>query len=170
MSESKKATVIREKTLRPDCTMGQWVSGTGRIFATTELPWRDDEPDVSCVPPGVYLVEWLYSPHHGKDLYHLTKMISGYDDAGAPIYAPLPDGRTVIELHSANIAILQLLGCMALGLAAAVFQKGEVISNDLPPLTKDYRGVIHSEQAMGEMEDDMKDEQGNHVPFILTIQ
>lgn len=73
---------------------------------TGELPDRDNAPNLSCVPPRIYRVEWTYSPVFRRWTYQLV-------DA-----AP----RTGIRAHSANLMgdrlkgyHSQLNGCIALG-------------------------------------------------------
>lgn len=76
------------------------------ILRTGELPWRDNKPGVSCVPPGVYRVEWEYSDHFDRNLFELK---------GVP-------GRSECKLHVANFCGDTALGlksdingCIALG-------------------------------------------------------
>ncbi len=54
---------------------------------TTELPWRDNAPQVSCVPAGEYLCVWAKSPKFGW-CYHVTKV----------------PGRGSILIHAGNLA------------------------------------------------------------------
>lgn len=72
--------------------------GTLQGFVTLELPWKDNHPEVSCIPVGVYEVVWTKSPRLQRFTYEVT---------GVP-------GRNGIRFHSANWAH-QLLGCIALG-------------------------------------------------------
>jgi hypothetical protein len=38
-----------------------------RAFAVTlELPWRDNEPEISCIPAGTYTCQRLHSPRFGN--------------------------------------------------------------------------------------------------------
>lgn len=84
----------------------------GRITAldltlfTGEQPWRDNAPNLSCVPIGKYRVEWTYSPRFGRMMYVLLGT----------------EPRTGIRAHSANLMgdknkgyRTQLAGCIALG-------------------------------------------------------
>lgn len=73
---------------------------------TLELPWMQNAPNISCIPPGVYFCSWTYSPHFGRNLY---------------LVADVP-GRSGIRIHPANFAgsvadgyKCDLLGCIALG-------------------------------------------------------
>lgn len=65
------------------------VASIGNIsWHSLELPWRDNLPNLSCVPPGVYRASIVHSPHFGRDLYLLQ---------GVP-------GRSDVEIHPANWA------------------------------------------------------------------
>ena len=57
------ATLIR---LRNNDTGSEGVMLFGQNKALTlELPWRNNEPSYSCIPPGKYLCEWWKSPSKG---------------------------------------------------------------------------------------------------------
>ena len=76
--------------------------------ATVELPWRGDEPNVSCVSPGDHQCIWAWSPRHGRNVYHI-----------------LDPRRAGCELDIANWAS-ELRGCVALGRKVAWFaERGE---------------------------------------------
>ena len=40
----------------------------GEVFQTGELPWVDNEPNISCVPAGTYTAVHFESPTHGACL------------------------------------------------------------------------------------------------------
>lgn len=63
---------------------------------TIELPWKDNQPKISCVPEGTYQLAKRYSAKFG---WHLQLM-------NVP-------GRSLILIHSANDAQRELLGCIA---------------------------------------------------------
>lgn len=84
-------------------TFGQLSAPTFWCY-TGELPWRNNEPSISCVPPGTYSAILTFSPRFGRGLYLL-----------APT-AP----RSGIRIHPANVMgdpplRSQLNGCIALG-------------------------------------------------------
>jgi hypothetical protein len=71
-----------------------------------ELPWRDNAPNVSCIPPGVYKAIAEHSPRFGRMIYRLQAV----------------PGRTDVELHPANFGgdrakgyYSDLEGCLCLG-------------------------------------------------------
>jgi hypothetical protein len=67
-----------------------------KICAAIELPWKNNQPRISCIPEGKYTLIKRYSPRHG---WHLQVM-------------DVP-GRQYILIHPANNAALELKGCIA---------------------------------------------------------
>lgn len=115
-----------------------------------ELPYRENKIGVSCIPAGTYRVEWLWSPKHERKVYHVQNV----------------PGRTMVELHSFNLAgdadkgyIAQAQGCISLGEEVSVFR-----GDSIPKLTKPQRGVTNSAKTVAAFEEHMKRE-----PFDLEI-
>ena len=129
---------------------GDWKSDSGFSCVTMEKPDLNDAPDISCIPKGQYQVEWQWSQHHGCNLYHVQNV----------------PNRSNIEIHAANVQE-QLLGCIAVGYVLAMFTK-DSIAPGMPP--EDERGVTASKETLAAVEADLRDESGNQVPFVLTIQ
>ena len=93
-------TNLKLKTISyEDCTIGRLYVGS-RSFFTVELPWLDNEQDVSCISPGVYPWKKRLSPGKGYVVIELTDV----------------PNRTYIQIHMAN-RTAQLLGCIAPGMA-----------------------------------------------------
>jgi len=65
----------------------------GVIIRTAELPWRDNTPQLSCIPVGTYECRWVKSPRFGY-VYQVT---------GVP-------GRGNILIHAGNFVGDSLLG------------------------------------------------------------
>lgn len=80
-----------------NCTQGIIVNNGTWIADSLELPWLDNHHDISCIPEGVYQLE--YEGHHEKLWYDVLNV---------------PD-RTGIMLHQANY-VIQLKGCIAVGI------------------------------------------------------
>ena len=65
----------------------------GLLFAdyfschTLELPWRDNQRNISCIPSGEYSVQIRISPKYGK-VYHVKEV----------------PNRSYILIHSGNVA------------------------------------------------------------------
>lgn len=68
------------------------------ICTTLELPWLDNEHDVSCIPAGEYTLTLRWSEHHQKNLY----WVDGVPD------------RDSVELHIGNLPG-DSRGCVLLG-------------------------------------------------------
>lgn len=86
-----------ERWYRSDCTIGVLTSGDFKCF-TLELPWKDNEKNVSCIYPaeafkGVKRV----SPKNG-DVIELVNVID----------------RSYIQIHSGNFTH-QIEGCILVG-------------------------------------------------------
>ena len=64
-----------------------------------ELPDRDNQPKISCIPEGTYQCKYTFSNHFQKFFYEVLNV----------------SGRAGIRIHPANFAQKQLLGCIALG-------------------------------------------------------
>ena len=79
---------------------GTWgvLCSDGYAALSLELPWRDNRPNISCIPFGCYVTVWDYSPTFERFTYRVTDV-------------PERDG---IRIHGAN-RIGELRGCIALG-------------------------------------------------------
>lgn len=66
------------------------------LCATIELPWRNNQPRISCIPEGEYRLAKRYSP---KFQWHFLLL-------------DVP-GRQYILVHPANDALAELEGCIA---------------------------------------------------------
>lgn len=85
-----------DRWYQKDCTLGRgYISGFN--FFTLELPWKDNQTDISCIPPGTYTYELYDSPKHGPVLLLLNVR-----------------GRTMIEMHKGNYT-RDILGCILPG-------------------------------------------------------
>lgn len=152
------ATITRGPST-DDGTFGKYVSDSGFSCATGELPWRDNKPNLSCVPLGKYVALWAWSASHNCNLYLLQNV----------------PGRTAVEIHKGNLCgdILQgrasdVQGCCLLGMATAIFTTGS-IKVGKPPMSQ--RGVAGSGETLAAFERDMKDpDTSEQNAFWLTIQ
>jgi hypothetical protein len=85
-----------ERTYFPEGTNGKLTWEGKLICKTIELPWRENETRVSCVPEGKYLLQKRYS---AKFKWHIE-------------LKDVP-GRKFILIHPANDAKRELHGCIA---------------------------------------------------------
>ena len=65
---------------------------------TLERPWKNNQPNISCIPKGTYDVKWTFSPKFLKYTYEIIAV----------------PRRSGIRIHSANF-FSDLFGCVALG-------------------------------------------------------
>lgn len=77
---------------------------------TIELPWKENQPDISCIPAGIYICKPYSSARH-PDTWEVTNV----------------PGRTAVHFDIANYACdifegdkivhpCELLGCIAIGM------------------------------------------------------
>ena len=66
------------------------------ICYTIELPWRNNDRNISCIPEGKYFIKQRYSAKF-KDHFEIVGV----------------DRRTLILFHPANNALKELNGCIA---------------------------------------------------------
>ena len=73
--------------------------GTNEVFSckTLELPWLDNKPFISCIPPGEYTVQKRYSDTYGWH-WHILDV----------------EGRTLILIHAGNFH-RDTEGCVCVG-------------------------------------------------------
>jgi hypothetical protein len=120
----------------------------GRMWArglslfSGELSWRDNQPSVSCLPPGFFRAVWTWSPRFKRMMYLLLDT----------------EPRAGIRKHAANMMgdaamgyRCQLNGCIALGekLGWLEGQKALLLS---APAVRRFEGHM------------------GHAPFVLEIR
>jgi len=90
------------------------IVGSSFKCLTIERPWKNNTPNISCIPRGTYKII--------KDTF-------GKAEPPYPNYKVLKvPGRTFIEFHAANKAN-QLRGCIALGAELAVMDNRIAITS-----------------------------------------
>ncbi|MBL7742860.1 MAG: hypothetical protein JNN00_05220, partial [Chitinophagaceae bacterium] len=75
------------RTYYPKGTNGDIFLNGKKVCSTIELPWKDNAPQVSCIPEGIYELRKRYTPRFGKHFILLN----------------VPQ-RSYILLHAANDA------------------------------------------------------------------
>ena len=88
--------LLLTRTYFPDGTNGKLECEGKFICNTIELPWKNNETKVSCIPEGKYFIKKRYSK---KFQWHLEIM-----DV---------KNRSFILFHPANNALKELNGCIA---------------------------------------------------------
>lgn len=112
----ERIILIREKSTDQG-TFGRIRIGLD-YFYTLELPWRDNQNNISCIPAGIYRCTMTLSSRFKKRMY----LVDGVNK------------RTGIRIHSANLAgdktigyKSQLSGCIALGEKIGFIEKQRAI-------------------------------------------
>ena len=130
--------LILKRDYLPYGTNGEiWLNGE-QICFSIELPWRNNQKEISCIPEGNYALRRRCSEHFG---WHLELM-------------DVP-GRELILMHPANHAMKELKGCIApvtelTGdgegiMSRAVFSKIKMLV--FPPLAKDQEVWLKIEES-----------------------
>ncbi len=139
------ATLIRQ-TSDEQGTFGVFTVNNKSYFSL-ELPYRDNKPNISCIPCGQYKASLRYSPHFKKNLYCLS---------GVP-------NRNFILIHGANFAgdeemgyQTHLQGCISIGKSMGTAQNKH---------KQRQRCIFGSQQALSEFIDELDGEE-----LILTIK
>lgn len=88
--------LVLSRTYLPEGTNGTLACDGQFLCYTIELPWRENEKGVSCIPEGYYLLRKRYSR---KFQWHIEVVAV--------------KNRSSILLHPANNALSQLHGCIA---------------------------------------------------------
>lgn len=104
-------TIRLETVSYDDCTLGRLWCGDVQCF-TLELPWHNNLPNISCIPPGQYSYFRRTSPSNGEVL-ELRDV----------------EGRTFIQIHAGNYT-RHTFGCILVG-DAVKFLDGD----DVPDVT-----------------------------------
>ncbi len=88
--------LVLKRQYFPEGTNGKLACEGQFICHTIELPWKNNETRVSCIPEGEYFIQKRYSP---KFQWHLEVL-----DV---------QNRSLILFHPANNALQELHGCIA---------------------------------------------------------
>lgn len=80
------------------CTLGAFFDGAERLCETLELPWHENQHNISCIPAATYDVKYLFSPKHNRNLFWIMEV----------------PGRGAVEIHIGNTAA-DTLGCVLVG-------------------------------------------------------
>jgi len=82
----------------PDRTIGRFQYGD-KTWWSVERPWKDNKPNVSCIPEGRYDLVRVDSPKFGKNMWEV---------------ANVPNRTHILCPHIANTSS-DLLGCVGIG-------------------------------------------------------
>ena len=95
-----KHLILNRTTLQsdPTGTLGELILNGKIICQTLERPWKDNTPEISCIPTGEYLCKRTNSPKFGET-FEITNV----------------PNRTHILMHSGNY-VTDSIGCVLLGM------------------------------------------------------
>ena len=88
--------LVLKRICHPEGSNGSLYNGAQLVCRTIELPWRGNQPQISCIPEGRYELRERHSKKYGRHL----------------LVAKVP-GRSYILFHPANNALKELRGCIA---------------------------------------------------------
>jgi hypothetical protein len=121
----RTAVLTREESTDQG-TFGRLVADGLTLF-TGELPWRENAPNVSCIPAGTYKAAWTFSPAFKRMMYLILPV----------------EGRSGIRIHSANMMgdkamgfRSHLNGCIALGKRIGWMAKQKAVLLSAPAVTE----------------------------------
>lgn len=97
--------ILERFAYTPFGTFGRIIYGDFRAF-TVERPWVNNTPRESCIPDGIYDMQWYNSPKFGQTWALLGETVSLFPESGKR--------RAAILIHAGN-TMDDLLGCIALG-------------------------------------------------------
>lgn len=111
-----------------------------KICETLELPWKDNEKDISCIPEGEYVV-------NGRDFGKYQAIYQAKLDHKVSMWVTKVDGRSNILIHTGNTA-KDTLGCILVG---EKYDFGApFIANSMKAYQKLYEAIkIHIEPQSG---------------------
>jgi len=106
-----------------ECVRGSLVVA-GEIFSVLEPPWKNNASNISCIPSGEYVCNFMLRSSSGKykNVYHIREV----------------GGRFGILIHNGNI-VTHTRGCLIIGK-----RKGWLARR---------RAVLNSKTALGELVD-----------------
>jgi hypothetical protein len=90
--------VLQRLTTSDEGTFGALLVNGRPYYVTLELPWKNNQKDISCVPPGTYKATRMFSEKFKKVVFVLHNV----------------SGRDLIEFHIGN-SIENTNGCILLG-------------------------------------------------------
>jgi len=79
-------------------------------YCTVELPWRDNQRSVSCIPEGEYEIEFTYSPKFKTNLWEIKNV----------------PNRSGIRIHAGNFT-RQIEGCILPGMVFGDIDRDGII-------------------------------------------
>lgn len=122
---------MNEKVTLGICTVVDQDNNVMFTSESLELPWKDNERNISCVPEGIYPLKLEYSGHFKKDLWELYEV----------------PNRSECKFHVANY-VRQLNGCIALGQ-----NRADIDGDGTIDITSSGNTIKEFHKAMGDIKE-----------------
>ena len=123
----RKVTAILKRGASTDQGTFGTFTFPGFFAYSLELPWRDNKPNVSCIPKGTYKCVWEYSPKYKRKMYG--------------IYTA--EGRKGLRIHSGNLGgdvtkgyVSHINGCILLAYKVGYIGKQKAVLVSRPAVRK----------------------------------
>lgn len=123
--------LLLEREYHASGTNGILSSEEQFVCFTIELPWRNNQRHISCIPEGVYPLALRFSERHH---YHLQ-------------VKDVP-GRSLILIHKANDALKDLQGCIAPVTELLSPGKGRYSHRAFSDLMNKVRGCLDNRERL----------------------
>lgn len=107
-------TLVLNRTYHEDCTTGTIKFPDGTIFHTMELPWKENQNRISCIPEGKY--------HLGMRRSGVVSRTTGGQYQSGWEVQDVPN-RTYIMFHVGNYPS-DFEGCVGVGMGQTTYQNG----------------------------------------------
>lgn len=98
--------ILIERSYLEEVTLSKVIMPSGKIFKGLELPWKDNEPNISCIPEGIYIAKKEFSPiveRTSKGKFTQGWRVSNVAD------------RSLITVHIGN-TVDDVKGCLLIGM------------------------------------------------------
>jgi len=103
--------ILQRLTTSDQGTFGVLIINNKPCFTTLELPWNNNQRNISCIPLGVYHAVKMFSEKFQKTVFVLEDV----------------PGRDLIEFHIGN-KIEDTEGCILLGMQYSLVENAIVVS------------------------------------------
>lgn len=131
-----KIYLIRERTSNQGTEGQLFIPGLFNCF-TIELPWKDNQSNISCIPDGEYKMIWNYSNTFKRYMYMILNV----------------QGRSGIRIHSGNYAgdksldyRSDSLGCPLLGKKRGFLRNQKVVLISRP-IVRNFEKIMNGQDA-----------------------
>ena len=91
--------ILQRLTTSDNGTFGILIKDDRPFLVTLELPWKDNQRNISCIPAATYKATKVFSEHFQKYLFILSNIVN----------------RDAVEMHIGN-DIRDTHGCILLGM------------------------------------------------------